>query len=78
MTDEKEKAKAFEQWCYTAQNPETNLPLLTHIIYKVCQENQERFKEAVEILKKAFKDGYEEGYQKAADEAAEDAAGPSL
>ncbi|WP_299198271.1 MULTISPECIES: hypothetical protein [Pseudomonadota] len=52
-----EKLSEFEKWCYTAEDPNTKLPLLTHFYYRVCGKDAERFTEGVDLLEAAFAAG---------------------
>ena len=65
MTQEAPKMDPFERWCYTAEDPKTELPLLTHLLIRVCQNDHSRFEEALDITKAAFAAGRRQGQDEA-------------
>ena len=54
-------ADPFDRWCYTAQSETMMdgkpLPLLTELLHRVCDGDEQRFANAVEIMRAAFKAG---------------------
>lgn len=62
MTDTKNEE--FDKWCLTAKDPKyehqlTPVPYVTTMIYKVCGGDNNKFDEAIRILKAAFEAGQE-------------------
>jgi hypothetical protein len=55
---------AFDHWLLTAKaaapNP-NNLPLLTEMLYGICNSNDEKFVRLCEILEECFKAGQLKG-----------------
>jgi hypothetical protein len=47
----------FEQWTYTGKDPQTNMPWVTTMLYRVCGQDGDKFDEAVRILQAAFEAG---------------------
>ena len=52
---------AFDAWCYLAESPlkmdGRPLPLLTELIYRVCDNDAAKFERALEMLQAAFEAG---------------------
>ena len=59
--DQREKAikDKFEHWFYTARDPEKDMPYGSHLIYRVCDNDAERFYIGFELLEVAFTSGHE-------------------
>lgn len=55
----------FDRWCYTAQDTRHtapfgrggHLPLITTFLFKICDNDHDRFDEGIQILRKAFEAG---------------------
>lgn len=48
----------FDQWCLTARiEDENDFPVITHLLYRVCQNDQERFEYGLKLLQRAYEDG---------------------
>ncbi len=52
-----ERNDAFDNWTYRTVNEKTGMPLLTHLLYEVCEDNAEKFEKACEMLQLAFEGG---------------------
>lgn len=52
------KESLFDRWFYTARHPKTDMPYGSHLIYRVCDKDEDKFEEGCEILKAAFEGGY--------------------
>lgn len=60
MTDNKAALdEKFDQWFYTARDPVKDLPYGSHLIYRVCDNDKDRFEIGCELLKAAFVGGHE-------------------
>lgn len=60
MTDTKAALdKKFDRWFYTARDPVKDLPYGSHLIYRVCDNDKDRFEIGCELLKAAFVGGHE-------------------
>lgn len=51
----------FEKWVYTSTDDRTGMPLMTHMIYRVCNNDTSKWDEALSIVEKAFNAGVECG-----------------
>ena len=56
-----EAMSPFDRWCYSAQSEimmdGKPLPLLTELLHRVCDGDEKRFTNAVEIMRAAFDAG---------------------
>lgn len=53
--------EAFEAWEFTVRNPKSDMPWMTHMIYQVCDNDENKFEIACEIVGKAWDAAYEAG-----------------
>lgn len=66
MTDEPQANPAFDRWTLRAKDDRHRLhgepvPLLTTVLYRVCDNDEKRFEEAIRAMRLAFEAGQCEG-----------------
>lgn len=60
MTDNKAALEGkFERWFYTARDPVKDMPYGTHLLYRVCDNDKDKFEIGCELLMAAFVGGHE-------------------
>lgn len=52
---------AFDRWCFATKDARTGLPMLTTLLYAVCDNDRKKFEEAMDILQKAYEAGQKVG-----------------
>ena len=53
---------AFDEWCFTATDDRTlidgkPIPMMTTLLYRVCDNDRKKFEEAIRLLQAAFEAG---------------------
>lgn len=60
MSDNKAALEGkFERWFYTARDPVKDMPYGTHLLYRVCDNDKDKFEIGCELLMAAFVGGHE-------------------
>ena len=62
MTDDMKRNKAFDHWLYSTIDDRVKIgkfpiPLLTTMLYRICQNDHARFEELLLVLEQAFEAG---------------------
>lgn len=59
MTENKAELEGkFERWFYTARDPVKDMPYGTHLLYRVCDNDKDKFEIGCELLMAAFVGGH--------------------
>lgn len=56
MSDNAAPNPDYDRWCFTSKEAD-GLPTLTHLLHRVCQNDEKRFVIALDILQQAFEAG---------------------
>jgi hypothetical protein len=60
MTQDPQSARMpeeYEHWFFTARDPEKSMPYGTHMLYRVCNGDPDKFQIAEDIMRIAFEAG---------------------